>query len=142
MRVQTYFTICLFAFFPYIGCSSFPLLSPSGRMFRQIRPTRERMFSYFMSFFYYFLLPLSQWSLLFFLLPLLLIFVVQVRAPPQGLVKLKKLLEERVQSQPRKFERVMRRRDKNRDGCVVVEMDTAADTNSDSETETNLFDFD
>ena len=56
-------------------------------------------------------------------------------------MKLKKL-EERVQSQPRRFESVMRRRDKNRDGCVVVEMDTAADTNSDSETETNLFDFD
>ena len=81
-------------------------------------------------------------SCFFLLLLLLLLFDLQVRAPPQGLVKLKKLLEERVQSQPRKFERVMRRRDKNRDGCVVVEMDTAADTDSDSETENNLFDFD
>ena len=44
--------------------------------------------------------------------------MLQVRAPPQGINKLKKLLEERVQAQPRKFERVMRRRDKNRDGCV------------------------
>jgi len=43
----------------------------------------------------------------------------QVRAPSQNVATIRALLKEKLLQQPKKFERVMRQRDKDRDGFVI-----------------------